>query len=307
MAGLEKRILEKEGFTVLVADDAGRALEMANAEPRPDLMVIDYKLPDMTGVDLMSRINPDEGENIPSIILTAAGNESVAVSAMKLGAMDYIVKDVETVMKLPAICREVLRKSDLARENARLTERMRELNEELTQSNRKLEELSRRDDLTGLYNRRYLMEVIEHECAHSHRYGTPLCFALFDLDRFKEINDTHGHPAGDEVLRQLAVIFTGRLRKTDRVFRYGGEEFAVVMAGAGLEDAINVCEDLRERVGEALFGRDELELRLTISAGVAHVTDGMSDEELIEMADKSLYAAKEGGRNRVVSLQKQEN
>jgi diguanylate cyclase (GGDEF)-like protein len=303
MAGLERRLLEKEGFRVIVTSGGNEALKVALSDSLIDLMIIDYRLPDMSGVDLMRKINASRERAVPSIMLTAAGSESVAVSAMKLGAMDYIVKDIETVMRLPDICQEVLRKSSLAEENRQLMERLKVINDELMESNKKLEDLSRRDDLTGLFNRRYLMEVLEHECARSRRYGTTLSFALFDLDRFKAVNDTYGHPFGDEVLRHIASVFIVRLRQTDRVFRYGGEEFGVVFADTGLDEALRVCDELREKVSASLFRKDDITVGIKVSAGIATMQEHMSREDLIEKADESLYAAKQGGRDRVVALE----
>jgi diguanylate cyclase (GGDEF)-like protein len=235
--------------------------------------------------------------------VTAAGNEQVAVSAMKLGAMDYIVKDRDTIKTLPANCRDVLKRVNLERENEKLIAELKQVNAELTEANRQLDELSKKDDLTDLYNRRYLMESLGYEISRCRRYRTPLCLAIFDLDQFKEVNDTYGHTTGDMVLKQVASLMKDRFRKTDVLGRYGGEEFAIVLTETGLDNAMRLCEEVRELVSRYSFGYEHSPIRLTASGGVAYMTRGMDVTDIIEMADKSLYMSKKSGRNRVMSLQ----
>ncbi|GAB4387561.1 MAG: hypothetical protein Kow0025_01830 [Thermodesulfovibrionales bacterium] len=286
MANLERRFLEKDGFRALVAHSGGEALDMMKEGASPDLLLIDYRLPDMTGVEVMRRVKAELGKSVPSVIVTGGGDESIAVSAMKLGARDYIVKDRETIRQLPATCREVLREFDLARENARI-----------------MEELSKRDDLTKIYNRRFLMETLAFEMDKVRRYGTPLSFAIFDLDHFKSVNDTYGHVAGDEVLKQFSVLLGNRLRKTDVLGRYGGEEFAVILTGTPLDRALAICGELRELVCQSSFGNPDNPIKITTSAGVAAMVGDMSERALIDLADRSLYRAKDLGRNLVAALQ----
>jgi len=302
MADLEKRFLEKDGFVVSLAHSGSQALEVLAAGDTPDLLIIDYKLPDMSGVQLMQKAQ-EEGFSIPSVIVTAAGNEKVAVSAMKLGALDYLVKDIETIKTLPGICTEVLRRHNLEKENDRLLEQTQRLNAELMETNKRLEDLSRRDDLTGVYNRRYLYERLSYEAARFRRYGNPMCFALFDIDRFKGVNDTHGHMLGDLVLKQFANLLHNRLRRTDVLGRYGGEEFGVILTGTILEQAVELCEELRGLVANETFGNSKSRLHLTTSAGIASIHGQIEIEEIINVADSSLYTAKEQGRNRVVAVQ----
>jgi diguanylate cyclase (GGDEF)-like protein len=302
IANLERRHLEKEGFRVAIAETGEQGLDFIANGDAPDLLIIDYVLPDMSGVDLMRRLKA-KGKAIPSIIVTAAGNEQVAVSAMKLGAMDYIVKDKETIRQLPSTCREVLRNANLEGENVRLIEELKRVNARLVEANRRLDELSKKDDLTGIYNRRYLMESLDYEVTRSRRYLTPLCLAIFDIDRFKEVNDTYGHTAGDHVLRQFATLLKDRLRKTDILGRYGGEEFALVLTETDVESAVSLCEEIREAVSLHPFGYEHSPIRMTASAGVGFMVENMDRRELIEAADKSLYMAKDAGRDGVAAMQ----
>jgi diguanylate cyclase (GGDEF)-like protein len=303
IASLEKRYLERDGFTVLTAGTGEEGLDLIDDDIHPDILIIDYRLPDMSGVDLMQRLKDKELE-IPSIIVTAAGNEQVAVSAMKLGAMDYIVKDSETIKHLPDTCRDVLKKINLEKENKKLVDELKEVNTELREANTRLDELSKRDDLTGVFNRRYLIESMTYEISRSRRYNTPLSFAMFDLDHFKDINDTYGHTTGDFVLKQFTSLMKKRTRKTDVLGRYGGEEFAIVLTETELESAIFFCEEIKELVSNFEFGFEHSPIKMTTSAGIASFAGKMELNDLIDMADKGLYKAKEAGRNRIVSLQK---
>jgi two-component system cell cycle response regulator len=302
MANLEKRYLERDGFMVLVANSGRSGLDILGNNTSPDLLIIDYRLPDMSGVDVMRKVRGELGKSIPSIIVTGGGDENVAVRAMKLGAMDYIVKDRDTIRHLPATCREVLKKFNLAEENLRLMDELKRVNAELVVANEKLDELSKRDDLTKIYNRRHLMETLRFEMGKALRYRTPLSFAIFDLDHFKSVNDTYGHSTGDLVLKQFSELLLGRLRRTDVLGRYGGEEFAIALTGTPLSKALSICDELRELVSQIPFG-NEGSIDITTSAGVASLADGMSHEVLIDVADRSLYRAKEFGRNRVVAIQ----
>lgn len=302
IASLEKRHLEKDGFGVLTAGTGEEGLRIIGNGTSPDLLVIDYHLPDMSGVELMQRVR-ELGRHIPSLIVTGGADESVAVRAMKLGAMDYIVKDRDTIKHLPGSCREVLEKFHLAEDNRKLIEELKRLNEELTDANTRLRELSKRDDLTGIYNRRYIMEVLNTEIARAERYRYHLSLAIFDLDNFKRINDTYGHSTGDTVLLQFANLLRGRLRKTDIAGRYGGEEFAVILSGTPIDRAVNICDELNGLVAQTSFGEKNPGIRLTTSVGVAYFTEGMEKEVLIDTADKSLYLAKEAGKNCVRAIQ----
>lgn len=304
IANLERRHLEKAGFDVTIASTGKEALARLSGEGLPNLLIIDLRLPDMSGIDVLKHLNM-AGKHIPSVIVTGAGDEKVAVSAMKLGAMDYIVKDGAAIRELPETCSEVLIKFRLSEENARLVEELKKVNSELVKANRQLGELSRKDGLTGLYNRRTLLDFLKYECAKSQRYNLTLSFGLLDIDHFKAVNDTYGHPVGDIVLRQFAEVLAGRLRRTDLVGRLGGEEFGIVFTSTSLHSAIFVCDELRKLVANSTFGEEGSPIRVTASAGVATLTQGMDHETLIEVADKSLYVAKDSGRNRVEAIQKE--
>lgn len=166
----------------------------------------------------------------------------------------------------------------------------------------KLRELATRDGLTGLLNYQRLHETIEQELARSQRYGQPFSLIIADIDHFKRINDTYGHPAGDHVLKETAALITASLRRSDMAARYGGEEFAVVMPATRMDGAMVVAERLRQKLAQTRFGYEGRSIFITLSQGIASfdpVQNNLSRMELIKQADAAVYAAKNGGRNRV--------
>lgn len=159
------------------------------------------------------------------------------------------------------------------------------------------------DDLTGIYNRRYGMSLLEREVDRSKRLSTPFCCLLLDIDHFKSINDDYGHDVGDQVLRRVSQELQKSIRPYDSFFRYGGEEFMILMPGLTLQEACNCAERMRE-VCESLrfpLSKTEADLRITFSAGVAQCQPDDTHKTLIKRADKALYEAKRSGRNKVIS------
>jgi two-component system, cell cycle response regulator len=157
------------------------------------------------------------------------------------------------------------------------------------------------DGLTQIHNKRYFLEYLEREMGRCHRYNRALSLLMFDIDFFKKINDTHGHLAGDHVLRELAHALRPRIRKEECFARYGGEEFAVVMPEAGGENARRFAEKIRRLVEDHTFSFESKDIPITISVGVADMTAEITEPlQFIKMADTNLYKAKKTGRNRVV-------
>jgi diguanylate cyclase (GGDEF)-like protein len=169
----------------------------------------------------------------------------------------------------------------------------------LRASHSELHELSITDSLTGLANRKHLMETLEAEIDRFRRYHRPLAVAMIDIDHFKRFNDTFGHLAGDEVLRRLATIFRASLRSADFAARYGGEEFLIVLPETDAATAAEIAERIRARVAAESAQRDAVTPRITVSAGIAAASGEDDLEVLIHKADAALYRAKEGGRDRV--------
>ena len=286
--------LEARGYEVFDARNGEEALKMV-PECDPHLILLDVMMPKMDGMEVARRIksNPDL-PFIPIIMQTALDTTESKVEGLDAGADDYITKPINFA-ELEARVKSLLRIKAL---QDALMERERELIE----LNDKLLSISRTDALTGLDNRRHLEERLEEMFEHSRRLGEPLSCVMFDLDRFKSVNDTYGHQAGDEVLRQLAGILQAEAREIDHVGRYGGEEFMLLLPGTVIDAAVTFAERVRHAVEAHTFTLEETSIIRTISAGVGSYPfpEVESEDALVKAADDALYVAKETGRNRVV-------
>lgn len=244
--------------------------------------LLDYQLGPKDGLELI-REAVAQGCRIPIVFLTAETAERVDVAAMEAGALDYLVKGEITPRSLERSLRYALK-----------------LGETLDA----LRLLATRDQLTGQLNRREFDRIIAEEEERVRRFGHPLALIMIDVDHFKKVNDTHGHPAGDAVLREVARRVATLVRSVDRVARFGGEEFALVLMqtdrAAAMEVARRVCAVIEH---DPIMAGETIALSLTVSTGVAVLPgDGKSGKDLIAAADKALYAAKARGRNQAVSF-----
>lgn len=191
--------------------------------------------------------------------------------------------------------------SVLTAQLSNLRTRLRTKQEELTQALDRIQVLATRDELTGLYNRRHMMSVLdEHQRRLSRSSGHDFCLAILDLDFFKQINDTHGHNVGDEVLRNFASHAAAMTRETDVLARWGGEEFMLVLVGTTAQDAERGIQRLRDSLRNVTMAKDHLALHPSFSAGLSAYQPGENLAACIERADKALYSAKQSGRNRTV-------
>ena len=181
-----------------------------------------------------------------------------------------------------------------------MRERMRRQKMDLAQAVSRIQELATRDELTGLPNRRHMLELMEQELRRCVRSGHTFCLAVIDIDHFKRINDEHGHAVGDEVLRQLAHEMQGQLRMSDVLARWGGEEFVAMLSDSRAALARGGIERLREHVMHQHCQADGLVLAVTVSVGLAEHRAGESVAQTLERADRALYDAKAQGRNRLV-------
>ncbi len=173
--------------------------------------------------------------------------------------------------------------------------------QKLREAYRRIEELAELDELTGSFNRRCIMRLLDDEIATAHRTGQPCSVALIDLDFFKRINDAHGHPTGDEVLRTFAIGVFANVRAIDRFGRYGGEEFLLVLPGTPADSAARLVDRLRAIVADLDWSAFSLGMRVTFSAGVAELRADENPDAILARADSALYAAKARGRNRIVN------
>jgi diguanylate cyclase len=172
---------------------------------------------------------------------------------------------------------------------------------QLKEAYRRIEELAELDELTGAFNRRCIMRMLEEEIARAHRAGSPCSIALIDLDHFKRINDAYGHPTGDEVLRTFAITTFANIRTIDRFGRYGGEEFLLVLPDTAEESGARMLDRLRAIIAELDWGAFSPGMQVTISAGVATLRANETSDNFLARADHALYASKARGRNRITS------
>lgn len=174
---------------------------------------------------------------------------------------------------------------------------LRDRGQKMAETLAQIERLANHDELTGVLNRRRLLQILTEEMAHTDRIGTPVSVALFDLDHFKAVNDTLGHLSGDLVLKQFAAAAQAQARTTDRFGRYGGEEFLLILTGADLAQAEQAVERTRQALAQVDWGSVAPGLRITFSAGIATYREKESAELLLGRADLGLYSAKHAGRN----------
>jgi two-component system, cell cycle response regulator len=280
--------LRFRGYDMLEAADGHQALELVKTSA-PDLILLDVMLPDIDGYEISRRIKGDETlPYIPIILVTARDSTQDKVMGLDAGADDYLTKPIN-FPELEARVRSMLR--------------IKRLQDELEEKNRELERLSISDGLTGLFNHRHIHGLLNDEFERAQRTGDKLTVAMLDLDRFKAVNDTYGHQAGDRVLEQMSEILQDSAREIDRLGRYGGEEFMALLPETDIEEGAVFVERVRREVARRTFDiGDGKTLKMTISAGVATYPWESIDspESLVRVADESLYAAKTGGRNRIV-------
>jgi len=276
-AAFLRTVLSSAGYELRVVDDPAR-LESELAGFRPDLVLMDVILPGVSGYDLVRSLRQDERHaTLPVIVLTTRGELDARIEAARAGGDEHLVKPVSPGLLLSTVAARVER-------------------------GRFLRLLVERDGLTGLLTHTALLEraraVLAKKRRDPHRQAT---WIMIDLDRFKAVNDEHGHPTGDQVLMRLSGLLRARLRQADVVGRYGGEEFAVVLEDLNAEDAARLVERLRAEFAAIEHrSREGAEFRVTFSAGLASLGDGESASAWVDAADRALYAAKEGGRNLVV-------
>ncbi|HEX2718739.1 MAG TPA: diguanylate cyclase [Gemmatimonadaceae bacterium] len=286
--------LEAWGYETDSANDGDVALKAIESNP-PDLVLLDVMMPTLDGTEVARRVKENRSlPFIPIIMQTALDATEHKVKGLNAGADDYITKPIE-FSELGARVRSMLRIK-------RLQEEVERKSTELAEANRKLLHMSQTDGLTGLRNRRYIEERLLEMFEHSKRLHEPLACMLCDLDKFKSVNDTYGHQAGDAVLKQFARILEGEAREIDKVGRYGGEEFIVLLPGTPLDSAVTFAERVRKAVEDHTFVFEGGTLKRTASFGVSGWPHPAIShcESLVKTADDALYVAKETGRNKVV-------
>ncbi len=268
-------ILEKVGMEVRVLNNTLNIIDILH-EFAPDLILIDIYMPECNGMELAKVLRQmDTFDSIPIVFLSAESDLDTQLYAMGLGADDFLTKPIQPQHLVSSISSRVRRSL-------------------------KLRSFMVRDSLTGLFNHTAIKDQLSHEVAQTKRRETPLVFAMIDIDYFKRVNDTYGHPAGDRVIKSLARLLKQRLRETDMIGRYGGEEFAVILSNTDGLTAMKVLEAIRQDFSQLRHQADGEEFSVTFSCGVADVSQFDDPARLVNAADKALYKAKHAGRNQVM-------
>jgi len=279
--------LRNGGYETISAYSAREAEEIL-LSARARLAVCDWRLPDMSGPELCRRVRrAQSGRFAYFIILNTADRKEHVVEGLRAGADDYLVKPFDP-QELEV--------------RVRAGQRIIELQQELLETQGRLLRAATRDGLTDLHNHQAILDVLEREFARHVRQSLPLSVIMADLDHFKHVNDTWGHPAGDAVLAAAAAIMLTSVRSYDSVGRYGGDEFLVILPGCDGD----VAQEVAERACRAVAGTPARTglgtIDITLSVGTASTTDfpEANAQALVQHADEALYRAKQEGRNRMV-------
>jgi diguanylate cyclase (GGDEF)-like protein len=292
--------LEAWGYAPECAGDGAEALRKIEESP-PDLVLLDVMMPKIDGIEVARRVKGNPRlPFIPIIMQTALDATENKVEGLEAGADDYITKPIDFA-ELKARLTSMLRIK-------RLQEQLEDRERQLLEANERLRHMSQTDALTGLDNRRQLEERLQEMFEHARRLGESFSCVMCDLDRFKSVNDEHGHQAGDAVLKQFARILREEVREIDRAGRYGGEEFMLLLPGTVLDAGVTFAERVRKHVEGHTFTFEETQIKRTASFGVSawpHPRISNCDA-LMRAADDALYVAKETGRNRVVRFDSSE-
>lgn len=279
--------LEKWDYEVVEAADGKEAYDILISEDAPTLAIVDWMMPGMTGPEICQNLRK---ANLPrytyTLLLTSKDDKDDLVEGLQSGADDYIVKPVD-MHELQV--------------RLRAGRRIVELQEELIATREELRIQATRDFLTGLWNRGVISEKLDEEVHRASRRGDSLSVIMCDIDKFKGVNDTHGHTVGDEVIVEIADRIEKALRTYDAGGRYGGEEFLIVLPETDVAGANTVAERIRGLIADSPVDTAVGAVPITMSLGVTGrvMTSDIAAKGLIEEADRALYQAKAGGRNRV--------
>ncbi|MBS1188215.1 MAG: diguanylate cyclase response regulator [Rhodocyclaceae bacterium] len=295
------KLVEQSGHETIEARGGHEGLEKA-LKQRPDIIITDWLMPAMDGIELVRAVRASGDGYQPYIILvTVLEDDGKLVEAFEAGVDDFLGKPVRAKV-VAARLRAGQRIVTLQRENQRQIEELESFARQLTRSNLQLRELSVTDELTGLPNRRYAMERLQHEWAACERDGSALSCMTIDLEGMKEINDLQGHERGDVVLKTVAALLRKLVPPQDIVCRIGGDEFLIICPGAALDSALAQGELLTSAVRS--LGARTQGCPFGLGVGVAERRlDVPTHHALINLADRSMYHAKRRGRNQVYSEQ----
>jgi len=280
-------LLKKWGHEIVVANDGLEAVRLLESREAPRLAVLDWMMPGLEGVQVCQRIRQDTTRPyMYLLLLTARSQKDDLVRGLESGADDYLTK--------PFDAQEL-------RARLHVGKRILELQDNLIAAREKLLYQATHDALTGISNRGVSLDALRRERSRQTRESGSFAIILLDIDHFKYVNDTYGHPAGDAVLTEAAQRIKGCIRPYDTLGRYGGEEFLIVLPTADGPGAVCVAERIREAFESQPFVTEREKIAITVSLGVAASggRNTFNAEALLQIADEALYRAKQMGRNRV--------
>jgi len=286
---LIKLRLSAAGHEIVEAEDGQTAWKLFQQEPF-HIVITDWMMPNLDGPGLIQNIRSSGQKGYTYIImLTAIDDKPNVVMGLEAGADEYLTKPFDSKELIARVASG---------------ERIIKLEEGLTRDHHQMEVLAMQDGLTGIFNRRAIEEHARVELEHAKRKETPFSVILLDIDHFKAINDQYGHAAGDHTLRRLTEVLTSKLRQYDRIGRWGGEEFIVILPDTKMSEAIAIAERMRGAVAETKFSLETGKIHeVQISLGVACVAGYYPPlAKIIDAADQALYQAKKTGRNCVCSF-----
>jgi len=312
-----RQFLPLKGYSVDVAADAESALVML-ANAAFDLVVADKNLPGIDGVELLRRIK-DRSPDLDVIIMTAYADMKSLLDAVSSGVYDYLLKPFDSLEEVAHKVDRAIEKRRILKENRRLVDHLQQANSQieamnrtleaqvaertrqLEQTNERLQQLTITDDVTGLYNQRFLFGRLSEEFERARRHQHSLCVMMLDIDYFKNVNDSHDHIFGSQVLRRVGAVLREGVRAIDLLIRYGGDEFVVLMPETAVAEALPVGERVRSLLAATDVGDAERPYHVTVSVGVAGLDESPSDNAatLLRRADTAMYLAKGRGRNQV--------
>jgi two-component system cell cycle response regulator len=278
--------LQNWGYHVITAKDGAEAWELLQQAETPDLLILDWMMPGLDGLELCRRIRNKERDRYQYILLLTGKDEKQdVVNGLNSGADDYLTKPF-----------------DIGELEARLRagKRILSLQHELIQAREDLRFQATHDALTGLWSRGATLDLLRSELRRAVRPHTSTGILMADLDHFKNINDTYGHLIGDAVLKEASRRISQAVRSYDFVGRYGGEEFLTILSKCTMDDLQTVAERMRSAVADTPFSTSAGDIKVTVSIGAVVAPVNAPDLEMLGIADSALYEAKHSGRNRVV-------
>ncbi len=268
--------LQQHGMQTRIVNNPMLLTQTLN-EFQPELILMDLYMPNCTGIELATIIRQQPSYiSIPIVFLSSETNVDVQLQAMSVGGDDFLTKPIDPLYLYSSVSNRA-------------------------QRHRYLRSFMVRDSLTGLYNHTRVKELLEQELERAKRRKTSLVFVMIDIDCFKAVNDTYGHPTGDKVIKNLARLLQLNLRKTDVIGRYGGEEFAVILMDTDIENAVRTIKKISALQGKMIHQSEGREFKVTISCGISCYPNFNDTYTICNEADKALYYAKKSGKNSIVS------